>query len=179
MSEPKIVWGPGTPWATKSAFYVYLRGCLRKAWNRHPNKLNKIKSVRVKIDKPMKNGKVKQVWGCQCEICKKIGPMADFQVDHIVEAGTLTCFEDIPGFVERLLFVNEEDLRLLCKQCNAILNHACRRGITYEEAKAEKEAISLVSSNKDKEWLMERNIIPESSKPKRRKQIIDAMKALL
>jgi len=34
--EPKKVWGEGTPWRTKSEFYVWLRGLLRRGWSKHP-----------------------------------------------------------------------------------------------------------------------------------------------
>ncbi|BDU12964.1 hypothetical protein [Escherichia phage phiWec187] len=179
--EPKVIWGDGTPWKTQAAFYTYLRGCLRKAWVRHPNKIKKIQSVRFKADRldkdgnvvlDKKTGKPKQVWNCKCELCGYTGGMKDFQVDHINAAGTLTCYEDIPSFVLRLLYVTEDDLRVVCKQCNAILAYADKHDMTFREAKAEKEAIALCQSKKDKNWLTKRGISPESTVSKRRKQIV-------
>ena len=182
--EPKQVWGEGTPWRSQTEFYTYLRGCLRKAWVRHPCKINKIQKVRFKGDRldskgkvmlDKKTGKPKQVWHCECEICKHRGPMKDFQVDHIIPAGSLIHFEDIPGFIERLIFVNEDDLRIVCKTCNSTLAYADKQGVTFEEAKAEKTAIAILSSGKDKEWLIGLGITPESTKPKRRKQIVKVL----
>lgn len=181
-TEPKVMWGDGTPWKTKSQFYTYIRGCLRRAWMRHPCKINKIIKVRFKADRvdkhgnlvlDKKTGKPKQVWNCECEICGYKGPSSSFHVDHINPTGTLTCFEDLPGFVERLLYVTEDDLRLTCKECNYTLAYADKQGVTFEEAKAEKKAISLVQSGEDKVWLISKGLTPESTKIKRRKQIVD------
>lgn len=82
-------------------------------------------------------------------------------------------YENLLDFTYRLLYVTEKDLRVICKECNYILAYADKNGVTFEEAKAEKTAISLVGSNKDKEWLKERGLSPESSKQKRRKQIVE------
>lgn len=184
--EPKIMWGEGTPWKTQAEFYTYIRGCLRKAWMRHPNKIRKINAVRFKVDRldkdgnvmlDKKTGKPKQIWNCTCDICGHTGKMADFQVDHIHPAKALTCYEDLPGFVLRLLYVKEEDLRILCKQCNAIHAYADKHGISFEEARIEKEAIALCSAKKDKAWLTKRGVIPASTIIKRRKQIVEILLA--
>ncbi|CAM6592264.1 HNH endonuclease [Escherichia coli] len=175
------MWGEGTPWKTQAEFYTYLRGCFRKAWMRHPNKIKVINARRFKVDRvdkdgnvmiDKKTGKPKQVWNCECEICGHKGGMKDFQVDHIHAAKQLQCFEDIPLFVFRLIYVKEEDLRMVCKLCNSILAYADKQGISFEEAKAEKEAIALCRAKKDKAWLKKRKIEPESTVAKRRKQIV-------
>lgn len=184
FDEPKVVWGTGTPWRTKAEFYTYLRGCLRKAWVRHPNKIKKINSVRFKVDRLDKDGKVmldkktgqpKKVWNCRCELCGHTGGMKDFQVDHIHPAGALSCYEDLPNFALRLLYVNEEDLRVVCKQCNSILAYADKHDMTFEQAKVEKAAIEICKSKKDKAWLISRGVTPESTIIKRRKQIVDIL----
>ena len=90
--EPKVVWGEGTPWKSQSEFYTYIRGCLRRAWIRHPNKIKRINAVRFQVDRLDKDGKVmrdkktgkpKKIWNCKCELCGHTGGMKDFQVDHI------------------------------------------------------------------------------------------------
>lgn len=175
------MWGDGTPWKTKAAFYSYLRGGLRKVWMRHPCKISKITSCRFQVDRYDKNGKImldkkgnpRKIWNCKCEICSHQGVMSDFHVDHIIAAGSLMGYENLLDFTYRLLYVTEKDLRVICKECNYILAYADKNGVTFEEAKAEKTAISLVGSNKDKEWLKDRGISPESSKQKRRKQIVE------
>lgn len=172
MSDP---WGEGTPWKNSVAFYTYLRGCLRKAWSRNPVKLEVLKAQRRQIANPNPKGKKATVWGATCAMCGGVFPLKDIQVDHILAAGTLTCKEDIPGFIERLLFVNKDDLRTVCKKCNSILAYQDKHKVSFKEASAVKTAISLIKDKKDKEWLKQRNIVPETSQDKRRKQIIEEL----
>jgi len=173
--EPNKVWGDGTPWRTKSEFYVWLRGLLRRGWTKHPLKIQKIIENRFKVDKKYKNGKVTQVWHCSCEICGVTGPQKEFQVDHIIAAGSLTCHADVLGFITRLLYVQLKDLRVLCKQCNSTLAYADKQGVSFEKAKVTKEAIRLVGSKQDRKWLEDRGITPETTISKRREQIIQVL----
>ncbi|BDU13228.1 hypothetical protein [Escherichia phage phiWec190] len=182
--EPKVMWGEGTPWKTQSEFYTYLRGCLRQAWMRHPNKIKVLQAKRYKVDRldkdgnvmlDKKTGKPKQVWNCKCELCGHTGGMKDFQVDHIHAAKALQCFQDIPDFVLRLIYVKEEDLRMVCKLCNSILAYADKQGISFEAAAVEKEAIAICQAKKDKKWLESKGVTPESTAAKRRKQIVQIL----
>lgn len=175
------MWGEGTPWKSQAEFYTYLRGCLRQAWMRHPNKIKLLNAKRYKADRLDKDGKVmldkktglpKQVWHCSCEVCGYTGGMKDFQVDHIHAAKNLQCFDDIPMFVLRLIYVNVEDLRMVCKSCNSILAYADKQGISFEQAKVEKEAIAICKDKQDKKWLTKRGIEPASTVAKRREQIV-------
>lgn len=58
----------------------------------------------------------------QCSSCLCDFPRKEVQVDHIVEAGSLRSFDDLPGFVERL-FVEQEGLTVLCLGCHNIKTH--------------------------------------------------------
>ena len=139
----KEPWGENTPWKNSTAFFTYLRGCLRKAWSRHPTKLNVIKKQRKQITNPNPKGNKPTVFGFTCELCEKDHVLKDGQVDHINPAGTLTKTDDIQGFVERLLYVREEDLRLVCKGCNSAMVIAEKQGISYEMAIVEQKVISI------------------------------------
>lgn len=101
--------------------------------------------------------------------------MSHCQVDHIKPAGSLQKTEDIQGFVERLLYVSEDDLRLVCKECNSALALADKQGISIEKALATKAAIELCKTKKDKSWLEERDIKPASNEKLRRQQIVDSI----
>jgi hypothetical protein len=96
-------------------------------------------------------------------------------VDHKTPAGSLQRTEDIQGFVERLLYVTEEDLRLICRGCNSALAYADKQGITFEQALIEKSIIKLMKEKSDRQWLEERGIIPQSTQAKRREQIKQRM----
>lgn len=143
MTKIKEPWGEGHPWKSSTAFFTYLRGCLRKAWMRHPVKLNLIKNQRKQIKNPNPRGNKPTVWGFECELCNKDYVAKEGQVDHRVGAGKLTKTEDIQGFTERLLYVTEDDLRYICKSCHGIVTLSERRGISFEEAAVEKRVISF------------------------------------
>ena len=118
-------------WKTESSWWSYIRGCLRKAWNRHPVKLEFIKNNRVRV---INTDTGNEVWGGKCNRCKKEYASKHLQVDHIVPAGSLKANKDIQGFVERLLFVGEDDLQFLCKQCHRIITYSERYDVSLEEA---------------------------------------------
>lgn len=168
--DGKITWGDGTPWQTSTAYYTWLRGALRRVWSKHPVKLELLKSVRRKVPNPA--GRKGEVFACDCAVCGGVFRMADCQVDHRIPAGSLTCEEDIAGFVVRLLHVTTDELRVVCKQCNATLAYAEKQGISFELAFATKEAIAIQKSKQDSVWLREVGIVPASSAPKRKEQII-------
>lgn len=176
MRVNKEPWGEGTPWKNSTAFFNFLRGCLRKAWSSHPHKLNLIKKKRKQIPNPNPNGHKATVFGCTCEMCKKDFVLKECQVDHIVSAGKLNKTADIQGFVERLLYVTEDDLRIVCKGCNSALALADKQGLSYNDAIAEKTAIALCKNNLDKQFLLDNNVIPATSKAARRGQIVKFIK---
>lgn len=175
MKEP---WGEGTPWKNSVAFFTYLRGCLRKAWSRNPIKHDLLKAERKQIPNPkagQRKGAKETVWGCKCAMCGNDYVMADVQVDHIVEAGTLTCTEDIQGFVERLLYVTKDDLRVVCKECNSALAYASKHDMSFGRALAVKQAIKLENTKQDLTYLEKNGIIPGRTKAVRRDQIVDSI----
>lgn len=167
----KEPWGPKTPWKTKSAFFTYLRGCLRKAWSTNPIKIQVLKNNRKQIPNPNPKGNKATVWGCTCSLCGLDHVMKDIQVDHITPAGSLQCLEDVQGFVERLLYITESDLRVVCKSCNSLLAYADKHKISLEEAIIDKEVIRLIKAKQDKLFFEERNLSIPSNAVKRRKDI--------
>lgn len=129
-------------WKTEASWWSYIRGCLRKAWMRHPVKLEFIKKKRKRVLNP-KTGNM--VWGGTCNVCKKEMLARDLQVDHIVPAGSLKANEDIQGFVERLLFVGEEDLQYVCKRCHRVITYSDRYNVSIDEAESR---IKNIDNNK-------------------------------
>lgn len=55
----------------------------------------------------------KQKWEYQCNICKGWFKGTEIQVDHIIEAGSLSCKEDVGDFIERL-FCEKDGLQVIC-----------------------------------------------------------------
>ena len=79
LSENKDIW------KTESAYFSYLRGCIRLAWNKNPVKLKLLKKIKKQIPNP-NYGKPRNtkpiVFGGTCEICKDDFPMKFLEVDH-------------------------------------------------------------------------------------------------
>lgn len=161
-----------TLWKNSTAFWSFIRGKLRLGWNTHPFKIAVINNKRYQIPNPNPKGKKETVWGFDCEMCHKTFPIKEGQVDHITPAGTLTCKEDIQGFVERLLCVSEKDLRLVCKGCNNALAMSQKTGKSYEESIIEKKVIDIIKQKKDKQVLLDAGITPASNATKRREQLV-------
>ena len=68
-------------------------------------------------------GKGRQKWEYTCDACKHPFKATDVQVDHIVPAGSLKTYSDLPGFVEKL-YCGEDNLQVLCKPCHQLkTNH--------------------------------------------------------
>ena len=173
--EKDVPWGQGTPWKTQAEFFTFLRGGLRRVWNKHPSKLNALKKQRIQVKNPNPRGNKATVWGASCAMCGKHYISKEIQVDHINSAGQLNKVEDIQGFVERLLLVSEKDLRMVCKPCNSALAYADKYGTTYKEAVLIKQAIDIckLPAQKQRDWLEDKGIVPATTAPKRRKQVED------
>lgn len=164
---------PDSPWKTESSYYSWMRGGLRRVWNKMPTKLNLIKKHRKQIVNPNPKGKKPTVWGGDCAMCGGEFVEKLLQVDHIVPAGSLRTHKDIQGFIERLLIVTEDDLRLVCVDCNNALSISEKQGITYEEALVVKEAIAICkeSVQAQKDYICKYGLIPASNAKGRREQI--------
>jgi hypothetical protein len=159
MSSPWEV--KGVPWKTEAAYWVWVRGVLRKGWSRHPVKLEYVKSLRKKIPNPNPDGRVKTVWGATCVSCKEDHPLGlsrrvrdrikrrhgvvveGIEVDHKNAASSLKSVGDLAGFTTRLFYVTFDDLQLLCTRCHGIKTHCDRYGFTEEEAIIDKKGIAF------------------------------------
>lgn len=100
---------------TEAQFFSMIRSALREKsrwWK--PTGI-----VRVKARRPYKGTNKRQKFEYQCNKCKQWFPDKQVQVDHIVPAGRLAAFSDLPGFVERL-FIEEDGLQVLCGGCHDI-----------------------------------------------------------
>lgn len=175
----------GSPWKSESAWYGWLRGSMRRAWNKHPLKIAFLRHVRRLIDNPNPTSakRFPQVWGADCECCggtfalsggkREGGKAAKIQVDHRNAAGTFTKVQDIQKFYERLMCIGIEDLRAVCDVCNKTLALAESKGWTFERASAERKAIEIIKLKQDKQWLQDHGINPASAQANRRKQIVE------
>ena len=98
---------------TTSRFFSFLRSTLRRAFTRWPPKYEVVERAKRNV----RRKGVRHRFEYKCDSCKKYHKRTEVEVDHIVPAGSLKSFEDLPGFAERL-FVSANKMRLLCKSCH-------------------------------------------------------------
>jgi 5-methylcytosine-specific restriction endonuclease McrA len=100
---------------TESMFWSMIRSALR-------NKSRWWKPVlqaKLNVKRPYKGKNKRQKFEYQCNHCKEWFAEKAINVDHIIPAGTLTCANDLPGFVERL-FCEVDNLQVLCSDCHNV-----------------------------------------------------------
>jgi hypothetical protein len=134
---------PGVPWKTESSFWVWVRGILRKGWSRHPVKIEYIRLNRKRIVNPKETSRKNHptVWGMTCEICQKDHAQGDIEIDHIGDSASFTGLHDAESYVKHLYLVDFDSLRSLCKICHKIVNQSQRKGVSFEEARVQKQVI--------------------------------------
>jgi len=132
-------------WKTKPAFFQWVRGQMRRAWARHPVKVSYMHNHRERVPlgkKTVKNPKG-LVWGCRCEHCNNLFKQTECEVDHIEQAGSFKDWKDLEAWMVKLMHINWGSIRVVCKTCHRIKSYAERMGITFNEAKLEKEVIAF------------------------------------
>lgn len=101
---------------TESAFWSFIRSALRQKsrwWK-------PVTECKKNARRDYVGDNKRQKFEYQCAICGKWHMDKNIEVDHIIPAGSLTCGEDLQGFVERL-FCEKDGLRVLCKECHKII----------------------------------------------------------
>lgn len=102
-------------WST-AKFWSFVRSALRAAWSRWPPKYKVLNAAKSAYSGPNK----KQKYQFKCAMCKGQFLAKEVSVDHIVPAGQLRDYSDLPEFVSRL-FVAEDMLRVLCNECHRVV----------------------------------------------------------
>ena len=167
-------------WATESAYMSWLRGGIRRyLWSKNPVKLEFIKQNRVKIPNPNPKGKVKEVWGGVCALTGKTYPIGDMEVDHKEGNHSLKTLDDLVPFVKGIVMITLDDLQLVSKEAHKIKSYAEKQGISFEEAKIEKEVIEIIKQKKDKAYLQEHQLPISSTQSARRATIVAHKLSLL
>lgn len=98
---------------SNSGFFGFIRSALRQK----SRFFKSINNCRLNNRIPYKGPNKRRKWTYICQECKGEFDSKDVQVHHIIPVGTLTCFEDLPKFVENL-FCNSDKLKLVCTKCH-------------------------------------------------------------
>lgn len=132
-------------WKTKATFFQWMRGQMRRAWSRHPVKVAYMSNhrTRVPLGRPTVKNPKGLVWGCTCEHCNQQFKQTECEVDHIDAAGSFKGWEDFEVWMTKLMHINFNSIRIVCKECHRIISYAERTGMTFAEAKLEKEVIAF------------------------------------
>ena len=164
-------------WKSKAAFMSYLRGGVRRAcWMKHPVKLEFIKNNRERIPNPNPRGKVSDVWGGRCNVCKNLFVQSKLSVDHVREySATLKNIDDIQKFVELISLVTEDDLQLVCKDCHDTISYSQKQGCSFQEAVVRKKHILIAKENAVEDELKLRGIIVPKTIKEQSTVLLDAM----
>lgn len=118
-----------------------IRGALRQAWMKAPNKLAKIELERMSD----MNSNTRTKWLFRCAICKKKFKLADIEVDHIKGGHTFTSMAELEKYCINMLNVPVDGLQILCKTCHPIKTLSESRGITFKEAIFEKKILEFTN----------------------------------
>lgn len=166
-------------WKTEAAFLAYIRGGIRRSlWNRSPVKIEFINRNRYKIESPNPKLKGRLVWGGTCALTGEVFQLKDLEVDHIKGNHSLKSLDDIQKFIEGIVLVSVNDLQFVSKEAHKIKSYAERMDISFEDAKAIKQAIEFEKKGVKKvvDFIKESGIMPASTKDKRRDQLIEIFK---
>ena len=102
---------PKYPKWTTSRYFQFIRSMLRRGWSRYPPKFDALNKVKKKVV-----GK-RHKFEYRCSSCKQWFKRSEVEVHHLVDAGPLNSYDDLPGFVERL-FTSEDMLSVECVSCH-------------------------------------------------------------
>ena len=116
----------GGRWSS-AKFFGFIRSALRSASIRWPPKSDAMNAAR----RPYAGPNARQKWEYWCTECETWCMGKDAQADHIVPCGSLRCFADLPGFVERL-FCESDGFRVVCKACHKAITAAERARLKNE-----------------------------------------------
>jgi hypothetical protein len=100
---------------SKAMFFSMIRSALRQKsrwWK-------PIAQCKLNAKRAYKGPLKRQKFEYQCKECNNWFPEKEIAVDHIVPAGELNDFNDLPDFCKRL-FCEVDGLQVLCNNCHTI-----------------------------------------------------------
>lgn len=169
-----------------------VRTMIRSMWGDSIFKQTFLKrnSELVVNENPRSKKRYPKVLKYRCAICGELFGSAEIELDHIESENTLTSYEHINDFMTNIVLTSPDKLQVLCKDkktkklgitrfgCHSTKTYSERYNVTFEEARAEKEAKRLVDKKLDKQFLIDHNVKAEnigSTQLKRRKQIVELL----
>lgn len=160
-------------WKTKSAFFAWLRGGLRRAvWERYPPKI-KFKNENCTKPPEWYQGKAKS--GTECALTGEWVAKSYLEVDHIEGHVSLKDWNDLTNFIQHLC-TNSDNMQLVSKEAHKTKSYSERKGVSFEEAALEKKVIRIIKDKKDKQFFIDRGLKIPSNAAARRESILKLLK---
>lgn len=103
---------------TEAQFWGKIRSHLRRFSVWWKPRLEAKKATRRKSESENKRLR----WEYQCSVCQDWYADKEVELDHIAPCGTLRSFDDVPGFLERML-CDVQGFRVVCKGCHNKITH--------------------------------------------------------
>lgn len=170
-----------------------VRTMIRSMWGDSVFKTEFLKrnSELVVNENPRSKKRYPMVRKYRCAICGELFGSTEVELDHLESENTLTSYEHINDFMTNIVLTSPDKLQVLCKDkkskklgvtrfgCHSTKTYSERYGVSFEEARAEKEAKQLVDKKLDKQFLIDHNIEVGSTQALRRKAIVEYKLSLL
>ena len=166
----------GTP--SQAKYFTWLRSQLRGTWSDNPLRTEWKKTQLRPVTREERLAKVfhsstKNVG--QCYLCEEWFAGSKLECDHKKESDGCVDFETAEDFLWHCAANPPENWELACKPCHKIKSYSERMGITFEEARVDKEAI-LICKGDEKVWLISKGINPGKNAKIRRQQVVEVLK---
>lgn len=97
---------------TSARFWSFVRSSLRRSSSRWGPAFAALKEAETGKKTNASSGRLAMHY--RCAECGGEFPRKEVEIDHIVSCGSLRCYDDLPGFVQRL-FPEKEGFAILCK----------------------------------------------------------------
>ena len=159
-------------WKSKSAFFTWLRGNLRRAvWEKYPGKIT-FKNTTCQPPPKDYAGRAKSGW--YCALTDKWTAKSYLEVDHKVGNASLKDWSDVTPFIQHLC-TNDSNMQLVSKEAHKIKSYAEKQNISFKQASIVKDVIKLIRDKKDKQFFIDRKLTPPTNQSNRRKHMIDIL----
>lgn len=138
-------------WPTKSSFFTWLRGNLRRAvWEKYPVKLE----FKNEFCKPPPEGmETRAKSGEYCALSGVWVGKSKAEIDHIEGNVSLKEWEDLTPFVKHLC-ARKDQLQYVEKEAHKVKSYAERMGIDFEEATKRKKIIAFGKLSVDEQEII-------------------------
>lgn len=107
---------------TEAQFWGFIRSNLRLMSRKWAPRRHALSACR----RPSQSENKRLKFEHQCSKCLQWFPQKKVEVDHVIPTGRLLAFDDLPGFVERLL-CEVDGFVVLCEQCHQDKTNSSRK----------------------------------------------------